>query len=220
MIDYIPRPEFDAVASLHFLGSGHYLFRYLEDGREASKFVTAPDVAAAFSMKEIDTGWLPAGMVRTGQNAGGPWFVYSTPPQKVKISLDDNITLTVPVPRLALVGIGGSYSLAAMHTKHFDPDALVYEAPFPNVYLGGKICWGTNTPPEAQPENARKVWELFFESHFNADLKEKKSKAHSKDVRDMLRALDHNQARTYPVSDLLSMNISVERWAEKVIGGQ
>ena len=220
MIDYIPRDKFSAVASLHFLYSGHYLFRYQEDGREASKFVTSPDVAAAFSMKEIDSGWLPAGMVRWGVNAGGPWFVYSTPGQKVKLSLDDDITLTVPAPRLVLVGSGTLYWLAATTTQHFEADAFAYLAPYPNVYQDGKICWGTNSPPEATPENVRKVWDLFWTAPFNADLAGKKSKAHSKDVRDQLRALAEKPVRSYPKSDLISMNISIEFLVEKAIGGR
>jgi hypothetical protein len=217
MIEYIPRQEFNAVASLFFLASGHYLFRYLEDGREASKFVTSVDVAAAFSMKEIDSGWMPSGMVRCGSNANGPWFVYSVPGQKVKISLDNNVTITVPAPRLVLVGSGSVYWLAATTTAHFDADGFAYHAPFPNVYQDGKICWGTNTPPEAIPENVRKVWDLFWEAPFNADLAGKKSKAHSKDVRDQLRALAENKVHTYPKSDLISMNIDIERFVEKAI---
>jgi len=225
MIEYIPRPQFKVLASLYFLDGGHYLFRYTEDDREASKFVTSVDVAAAFSMKEIDTGWLPAGIVRCGQNAGGPWFVYSTPAQKVKITLEKyamsgaNLPLIVPAPRLVLIGSGNSYRLAAMHGKHFEHDNLAYHVPFPNVYPDGRICWGTNTPPEARPENARKVWELFFASPFNADLAGKKSHAHLKDVRDQLLELDRKGARSYPVNDLISMNISIERMVEHAIGG-
>jgi hypothetical protein len=219
MIEYIPAPTYKASAALFFLDGGHYLFRFTEDGKEASKFVTAVDVTAAFSMKELDTGWLPAGMVRCGQNAAGPWFVYSTPPQKVKLSLNGgDIPLTIPVPRLALIGSGSSYWLAAMRGKHFEHKALVYHAPFPNIYPSGKICWGGNTPSEALPENARRVWELFFKSPFNSDLAEKKSQRHSKDVRELLKTLDHNH-RLYPVSDLISMNIPIERLVEKVIGG-
>jgi hypothetical protein len=219
MIEYIPNPQFKAIASLHFLESGHYLFRYTEEDREASKFVTAPDVAAAFSMKEIDSGWLPAGIVRCGQNAAGPWFVYSTPAQKVKISLDEGIWITVPAPRLALIGSGNTYYLAAIRAKRFEGNVMVYHAPFPNVYADGRICWGTNTPPEAQPENARQAWDLFFESPFNGDLVGQKSNTYSKDVRGQLRELEVRQARNYPGDDLLSMNIDVLRLAQKVIGG-
>lgn len=225
MIDYVPSPQFKSMAALFFLDSGHYLFRRVEDGKETSKFVTSVDVAAAFSMKEIDTGWLPAGIVRCGQNANGPWFIYSTPPQKVKIILEkaaangDDISLVVPAPRLVLLGCGNSYWLAAMRERHFDADAEILEAPFPNVYLGGNICWGSSTPPEAQPENARKVWDLFFESHFNGDLKEKKSKKYPKDIRSQLAALDGRQARVYPTLDLCSMDTTAEHWAKQKIGG-
>lgn len=225
MIDYVPSPQFKSLAALFFLDSGHYLFRRVEDGKETSKFVTSVDVAAAFSMKEIDTGWLPPGIVRCGQNAKGPWFVYSTPGQKVRIILEkaaingDDIGLLVPAPRLVLLGCGNSYWLAAMMTKHFDPDAGIYEAPFPNVYLGGSICWGSSIPPKAQPENARQVWDLFFESHFNGDLKEEKSRAFPRDIRSQLAGLDGRQARTYPSADLCPMNRSVEEWAKQKLGG-
>ena len=64
-----PAPEFNAEAELYFLPGGHYLFRRRSAAGVTSKFVTAPDVAAAFTGQEMDSGWLPPGVMRIGRHA-------------------------------------------------------------------------------------------------------------------------------------------------------
>lgn len=192
----IDDPQFKVLAALYFLSGGHYMFRqHLPGSGKISKFVTATDVAAAFLHEEIDTGWMPAGVVRYGQDFHGPWFVYSPPAQKVEITLmpvadgETERTITVPMPRLVLLGTGSEYYLWAIKTPHFEHKATIYSAPLPNVYPDGKICWGNNTPPEADPKTARKAWELFFKSPFNNHLANGKSETHRNDVRKLLLSL-------------------------------
>jgi hypothetical protein len=214
MIDYVPSPKFKARAALFFLEGGHYLFRDCGANQESSKFVTSIDVAAAFSRQEIDTGWLPAGIVRYGHNAKGPWFVYSPPAQKVQVIIGDD-HVAIPIPRTVLVGNGAMYYLMALKGKHFEHQADGYHAPFPNVYIDGRICWGQNTPPEAWPEHARQVWDLFFSTPFNGDLANGKSKQEKTDVRVLLREL--GKANRYPENDLVEINTTIGYAIERLV---
>lgn len=213
----IAEPQYKVLASLHFLPGGHYLFRQTFPVA-VSKFVTATDVAAAFLHQEVDTGWMPAGIVRYGQEIKGSWFVYSPPTQKVTITLvpvangETEQTITIPAPRLVLIGAGGEYYLWAIKTSHFEHQAVMYNAPFPNLYPDGKICWGNNKPPAVDPKTARKTWELFFESPFNNHLASGKSETHHNDVRSLLRSLDGKGK--FPAADLVPI-----RGAKRVVDG-
>lgn len=208
MIEPVELPAFPVQGILYFL-DGHYLFRYDNgQGGWTSKFVTSLDVSAAFSAKEQDTGWLPAGVVRTGANARGPWVVYSAPPQKIDLLAGSEV-LTVPIPRTVMVCTAANHYLWALQTKHFDPDARAYNAPFPNVYADGHICWGQNAAPEVDPGQARKAWELFFATPFNTDLSNNKSRSHRDNVTGLLRRLAEERKRAYPVDDLMPVGDSI-----------
>jgi hypothetical protein len=210
----LPRIEYQA--ALLFL-DGHYLFLNRTGTGQTSKFVTASDVAAAFTGSEQDSGWLPAGVVRAGNGPKGKWFVYSTPPQKAEITFEgEEQPITIPLPRLVLLGTGAEYHIWALETKHFDSQAKAYHAPFPNVYTSGKICWGANTPGKADPAKARKSWNLFFSTPFNAHLDGERSKAHPKDVREQLREVAGK--REYPVADLVPCVSSIGYYVEAVLG--
>ena len=194
--------DVQADAALYFLPQGHYLFRWQEpSGLSGSKFVSAEDLQAAFSNSERDTGWLAPGVVRTGYGKQGEWFVLHAPPQKLTIHLTDIGTITIPVPTLVLTGSGRSYYLWALK-EPFSPQARIFDAPFPNVHVGGQICWGNNTPPSASPSNAVTAWRLFFESPFNSHLAQGKTHRHHDDVRKLLVRLDGK--RKFPVRDLLA----------------
>lgn len=201
----ISDPNFRVLAALYFLPGGHYIFRQTTSPDKnkkssISKFVTANDVAAAFTNTEIDTGWMPAGVVRYGHEARGRWFVYSPPAQKIHITLaavDDGVSeqqITVPVPRTVMLGVGQEYYLWCIKTKHFEHDAVIFNAPFPNLYPDGKICWGNNTAPDADPKSARLAWELFFSTPFNNHLVNGKSHSQRNDVRRLLRQMDGKNA--------------------------
>lgn len=203
-------PLFDADASLHFLPGGHYLLCHHKEPK-LSKFVTSGDVAAAFTGADQDTGWIPPGVVRVGRCARGPYFVYSTPPQRrlvMLVSGPSTVQRLVPLPRLVMLGVGSAYYLWAVVTPHFNPSATVYQAPFPNIYRNGSICWGDNRPPEALPDQARKAWDLFFDSPFNGHLVEGKSKRFPLDVRLHLSSIAGT--RRFPHDDLEQTSNSLE----------
>lgn len=194
--------QFQAEAALYFLPQGHYLFRWWEQsGLSGAKFVTSDDLQAAFTNSERDTGWLAPGIVRAGYGKNGEWFVLFTPPQKITLHLLEIGTLTIPAPALVLVGAGRSYYLWAL-AEPFSPQARAFDAPFPNVHVGGQICWGNNTPPLASPATAQAAWKLFFESPFNNHLAQGKTRRHAEDVRQLLLRL--NGKHKFPTRELAS----------------
>ncbi len=199
-------PAFSRTA-LYWLDGGHYLFRHREDSRTITKFVTAADVAAAFSGQLEDSGWVASGIVRFGQSAKGPWYVFFAPPARATIYLEDKgelggVPLPVPLPGLVLLGFGRLHYVWAVRTSTFNPDNPAYYAPFPNIYDDNHVCWGVNAPPEVRREQAARTWKLFLDSPFTASLLAGKSNAYPTDVRKQLQALAMAKAETYPVDDL------------------
>lgn len=217
MIETPQDPKINFSAALYFL-DGHYLLRYPENGRQVSKFLRSGDVAAAFRETGIDSGWLPPGVVRIGENEHGPWYVYSAPAQRVKIFLGDDM-IEAPIPRMVLAACRGSFYMFAMQAEHFAAGEKLYQAPFPNVRLDtGSICWGRNQRPKQDPGEARKTWQLFFDSPFNGDYAERKCKSHPADVRVLLVELASSKARKFPASELIEIGI-VGKKLEKIIKG-
>jgi PRTRC genetic system protein B len=189
-----------------------------ERGGWTSKFITSQDARAAFSGVEEDSGWLPAGVVRVGTNASGPWCVYSTPAQRVDVLFHgDEQVYNIPLPRLVLLGGNGKYYLWALKTEHFDQTATACAAPFPNTYSDGSICWGSNTPPAIDPGKMRKVWDLFFGSQFNEHLVENKSRENKNDVGVVLRALASKKAKKYPLADLAGTQQSIAATIDRIL---
>lgn len=193
-------PEFKYEFATYAL-EGHYLIRYQENGRWVSKFVTAEDMSAAYTLTEKDTGWIPNRIMRFGSSPRGPWSVYSTEPREILITLEGDLApISIPAPRLVLLGIGNTYYLWALKCEDFQRDGVAYKAPFPNVHDDGKICWGSNTPPAATVDKIKDAWKLFFATPFNNHLTNGKSIKYPNDVREMLRDLAIQEK--YPVSDL------------------
>jgi hypothetical protein len=215
-------PAFDVEAELLFLKSGDYVFRSHERGKTA-KFVTARDVAAAFTQKEDDSGWMPAGVVRSGFLAKGPMFVYSAPAQMVQVTLvnlrPEPFVIEIPAPRTVLLGVGRTYWLWAVKSKIFEADADAFHAPFPNVYGDGKVCWGDTQPPEADAGKSRKIWELFFSTAFNDHLANGKSTTENSDVRRVLVRLAEEGKKKYPEEDLVRHGFTVNGLFIKAAGG-
>jgi hypothetical protein len=215
----IQPPHFAFDAAVYFV-DGNLLFQRNDQKRGivTSKFITIHDLQAACTGLEQDTGWMVAGVVRSGNNSRGNWFVYSAPAQKVKIIFDgETDRLTVPIPRTVLMGIGNEYYLWALTSDYFEPVEIAHNAPFPNINPDGLICWGGNTPPSANAGNARKVWELFFSSPFNAHLIQNHSKEFPGDVREKLRSL--NDANRYPLDDLVRERNSIGFMVDQLVKG-
>jgi hypothetical protein len=197
-----PAIVFDA--ALYFL-DGHFLYRRRTPSGIKNKFVTVVDVAAAFTGQEADSGYLAAGVVRVGSNAGGKFYVYSAPEQQVEVIIPDHADpVKIPIPRTVLVAASGQYYLFAMAEKYFGADEAAYHAPFPNIYPDGRICWGQNSVPAVDPADARQIWNLFFEAPFNHDLAGKKMRSNMSDVLVPLAGLIGK--KTFPARELVAFD--------------
>ena len=225
MLSAPPPPPYPVEAELFFLPAGHFLFRRNTQDGVQSKFVTIQDVAAAFTGAELDTDWLPPGIVRAGYCQHGAYAVYAVPPQVVSIALaqegkEDLLTITIPIPATLMVGIEASYYLAALGNAEFSPEAALFHAPFPNVNTNGKICWGGNSPKRAGPGCMPEAWRLFFTTPFNNHLVSGKSRKHNTDVRLQLMTLAEGNPRRYPLKDLVGRNKGVKAWVKELLGGR
>jgi hypothetical protein len=198
--------HYGAEASLHFMPSGDLLFEDHESHK--NKFLRVDTVMAAFSAFGQDTGWMPAGLVRHGNGANGPWYVYSAPGQKVSLQVDGEI-IVVPMPRTVVFHQAKEVYVWAQAVQHFEPKAEACRVPTPNVYDGGRVCWGQSRPPDAVVTKARETWVKFFTgTAFNRDLANGKSKAYPQNVIEQLRALARK--RKYPTDDLVGMGKTIE----------
>lgn len=189
-----------------FVANGMYVYkRKVSDHPLAFEYkcLSPQALQRAFHIERIDTGWLPINIVRCGSNTVGEWAVLFVPPAQQTIELQETGMVQVPLPGMIMVGVESNYHIWAVATKQFEPDATGYHAPLPNVYENGRICWGTNHPPIASPQNIAKAWELFISSPFNGDLVYGKSRSHYLDVRQQLIALSKRRRKTYPSNDLM-----------------
>lgn len=214
------RPKFSYLAALYFLESGDYLFQRRQNNgaSSVSKFLNSTDVAVAFGDVRLDSDWMDAGVLRWGRSEAGPWYVYSAPERrKFEVIVSDE-KLVIPLPRLVMLAIGKSYYIWAVKAERVTPNAGLFRAPFPNVSNGGSICWGSNTPIEANPRRAREMYERFLRTPFNRDWSDGKSKKHPTDVRQALKELSDNQAHSFPLDDLVSAEITLERMVIGKVG--
>lgn len=206
-------------AALYFTDLGHYIFKAKTDGdRTITKSLAEPGVSAAFSHREFDSGWLYPGVVRAGHGKQGDWFVYFHEPTIRKIAIVGK-TLAVPeipLPATVMLQYGRSTFMFCLGNKtEFDPKAEAWHAPFANIELTGRICWGKNMAPKAEPAKALEIWRRFFESMFNNDLTNNKSKSHEGNINELLVKLD--KKKTYPYSDLLIMGRNIGSIIERIV---
>lgn len=190
-------------AAVYITDQGHYLFQCKEGEGSSLKTLREADVRTAFSRKGTDSGWLQPGVIRAGFSTRGPWYVYYHEPMVRSISIIGIGKVMVPVPALLMVGQEKQIEIFAVKRLEFkDPGkTLLWHAPFPNVYDDGRICWGKNKIPAVDASKAEKIYDLFFTSPFNADLKGGKSIKYKEDVRLMLQEVDFKGE--YPLKDLV-----------------
>lgn len=196
----------EVMAAVYIL-EGQYLVRYREQQQTVTKFVSPSAIRTAFSHIPIDSGFLPPDVVRWGSNSQGNWLVKFISPDRKSIILVDNsqpISVTIPLPGLVFLGLGYHYYLWAVKTPKFDPQASVFNAPFPNLNASGDICFGQNRVPQCSASNIEAAWNLFLTSPFNGDAAAGKSKAHPDDVRQQLKAVAGK--KRYPLRDLVPIS--------------
>ncbi|HAA30558.1 MAG TPA: hypothetical protein DCE56_26325 [Cyanobacteria bacterium UBA8553] len=196
------------LCSLYIL-EGQYLLRYWENDQIITKFISSEAVRNAFSSLPVDSGFLPKGIVRIGSHKKGTWIVKFIPPSiNNQITIENsphNQVLSIPLPSLVLMGVHSQYYLWAIKSKQFDLNALVYNAPFPNINPStGLICFGSNPVPTAVAIAIETVWNLFLNSPFNGDSVSRKSRTYPQDIRQQLVAITGK--KHYPLRELVAIS--------------
>lgn len=179
----------------------------LRNSMQTEKPISANTYKLSGAEVEIDTGWLPPHIVRCGEGPKGAVVMSYQPPARRQILVHLKGTqptkLTLPLPALVLAGVKSNYFIFATKGDDFSPKAQLFFAPLPNVGANAKICFGANQVPTAGPQTLTEVWQLIFESPFNADQSQNKSLAQSEDVRLMLKKVARDKPDVYPLDDLV-----------------
>lgn len=226
-----PLPPY-AMGSLMFLRGGDFLWQYRKEITEyqghvsrvfeGATFLTIQDVQNSLGGADIDSGWIEPGVIRCGYCAEGDWFIFHADAQaktiRVRMENGKARKLALPIPPTVMIGIGRRYYLFAVPGE-LSLNRVLAEAPFPNIHDSGLICWGQNSVPKAHHRFARTTWTLFFDSLFNGDLANGKSKKHESDVRKMLAEVARQKLERYPVDDLLAKHhYTLEGLVHSLIG--
>ena len=201
---------------------------YLEGNQENHVPISMAQALRIFSDCDIDTGWLPSGVVRCAETSKGSMVLSYRPPSRASILLDGRTgeidALTIPLPGLIMLGVDTKYYLWALKEPEFSPEAVIHHAPLPNINGDGTICFGANKVQRASGDSISKVWALFWESPFSDHSVQGKSGQHPNDIRKVIRALaKKRRARAYPTADLVRFKrgMSVRQaWDDLIRYGQ
>jgi len=198
----------DIPAQLLFL-PGQYLLVTRVESAVTYKFLSPEAVTSAFSNEPIDSGWLPANIMRWGRSNRGEWMMQFYPPRRYDIVLTNNrsksISLNLPMPGFVFLGCGNDYWIWAVLGKQFDPHSQLYHAPLPNVMANGAICFGDSSPTQCSSQGIVQACSLFWSSPFSDHVVDGKSKSHRADVRNFLCELSNRKSKKYLTADLVSM---------------
>ena len=117
----------------------------------------------------------------------------------VKASIDkEPARYTIPLPGLIFIcqSVRAPWVFAAPERPAGIRDK-VYRAPFPNIYLNGATCGGSNK----YPENVGEIPDSFFRSFFTKEMGDNRSKKHPNDILSLWKKLEGKTE--YPVADLV-----------------
>ncbi len=179
-----------------------------QDGRPVSFDEVSPlDVAAALSGLDVGAGILPRDVLFYSRAGSGGLVGVYLPPQRRILRLGSAAEpLTVPTPPLVFAGRDNNFYVYALAIGDWPTaETELCRAPFPNVYSGGRICRGTVKFPPCGLDTIHRAAALFFESNFNHDLSNGKSRRHPDDVTAMWRALHDEGDEVYLLDDLVAM---------------
>lgn len=213
----------DALGALYFL-PGQYLFKRNENGREIAKALSSEQIARAFRDFQTDTGWLTSRRIlRWREEPDGNYFLSFEPAGRRTIFIENDNgeveEITLPLPALILLGCRSEFYLWAARARQVTEKTRLSFAPLPNLggEYNGKICFGKNEVPEVKPENIDAVWNLIFNTPFNRDQANNKCRSEPSDVRRLLFALSKTAKKTFPASELLETDTTVEQVWMRVV---
>lgn len=188
----------------------HHTLLTRREGRGVTTYPVNPDeIARLFANIPVGSGLLGANTLATGWIGGHQYFVHYYPacPQvDLLVDVGGVRTLRVPTPPLIWYGHGTEYRVFAVRTPREELTAKteLYQAPFPNTYSTGRICWGSSDQrPVASEATMATVLRLFLSgSAFNTHVANGKSKRHAANVTILWNELQAQRANVYPLDDL------------------
>lgn len=183
-----------------------------ENGRPANTAVVSIiDIAELF--KDVDMKKKPEllepGTIFSFQQGPKRTVGYFVPAQKRELKFG-NETLVIPTPGLIFMTEGDSHNVYAVKESEIRAETKLFNAPFPNVHRDGSICTGNAVFPD-NGNNMKGVVSAFFESKFNHDLVQDKSKMHPTNIVCLLKKIIG--AEEYPSADLIECD-----WGAKYVG--
>lgn len=201
--------------SLDFYSYGVMLRKH--EGDTLTEYAVDPaQVAVALAAKvTFDTGLLSGDTLLIRTEGVKKTVVEYRKGQKTGVYLEGSETaLRIPLPPLLMIRITSedrnpNYAVYAVKRKPKSLDVALFQAPLPNVFNSGSICWGTvQRVSDTALSGASLVedWAMLLGSPFGDHACSGKSKSHRNDIRQKLIELETNGARRYPTSDLIPAN--------------
>jgi hypothetical protein len=209
--------------SLDFYSYG-VLMRKREGDTITEYAVDPAQVAVALAAKvTFDTGLLSGDTLLVRTEGVRKIIVEYRKPQKSGVYLDGSETaLRVPLPGLLMIRATNedrnpTYAVYAVKRRPAALEATLHQAPLPNVFNSGSICWGSvqRLSDEAlSGASLAQDWAMLLGSPFGDHACSGKSGSHPHDIRQKLIELEQKAARRYPTSDL----IAAKRTLGQVLG--
>lgn len=193
--------------------------RYKAALPDATFVVDPMDLASALGNLQVGTGLLPKGCVFWSKRGRKERLAIYIEPRVWPVSVSrEKRTWHVPLPGLIFLGHGREYQIYAVKEAPADDVRLaLYTAPVPNMQTSGgrAICQGTAPFPVASSKTIWQAATVFFESGFNADLGQNKSRKYDKNILRMWRVLNRARATEYPLDDLVRSGLTLNHLLEE-----
>lgn len=198
--------------SLDFYSYGVMLRK--REGDTLTEYAVDPaQVAVALAAKvTFDTGLLSGDTLLIRTEGVKKTVVEYRKGQKTGVYLEGSETaLRIPLPPLLMIRTTNedrnpNYAVYAVKRKPKSLDVALFQAPLPNVFNSGSICWGTVqrvSDTALSGASLTEDWSMLLGSPFGDHACSGKSKSHRSDIRQKLIELENNSARRYPTSDLI-----------------
>lgn len=134
---------------------------------EPSGFLSEMDKLNRPKKAKADTpAWIPYRILSVGRDhlswlvPSGQRFMSFTEPRMRKLSGK------LKAPALVFCCKPGGLHVRAVKSSSVTPSTPLYEAPFPNLYDGGRVCLGTMPKHGCLPADAERWTDAFFGSDF------------------------------------------------------
>lgn len=191
-------------------------------GTLATKDGLAEALRALLPPESRGTGLIPATLLASGVG----YMVWWIPPSIRQLwfkaeELGGEKTAVMPLPGLVMATTPSQWMVFAVKGKSRPkPETKLYQAPFFNVWAGGKICTGTARVPDEGSRHKPEKWETaFFESYFTHPNIHHSNRLVKGGAYDFWRDMLDGKYAKFPESMLVDAKLTLDRmYTQSVIG--